>query len=216
MSPGRLTFRRSPLQLDKDTLDRIATTVERGRYGLVLIASWQSVVRTLIEHENDNAAAVRVVDNIKEIIRGTGVAWLIDAHSGKGESQSQEADPTMALRGASAAAGSADYLLSLRYARGPFASERRLSGKGRFVNFSPLHLTMDPTGLYRLTGGQAASILIGEEGEVQEGEEGGKVWERLGVGRSTYYRAKQRLRKGGNEPVPGVAHETAPNHPRNK
>ena len=63
---------------------------------------------------------------------------MIDAHAGKGEDQEDDADPTNAMRGASAAAGAADYMLSLRYAKGAFGTQRRLSGKGRFVNFAPI------------------------------------------------------------------------------
>jgi hypothetical protein len=81
------------------------------------------------------------------------VPWLIDAHSGKGEDQSDDADPTKALRGASSAAGAADYMLSLRYANGAFGTQRRLSGKGRFVSFAPLVMDYDlTTGAYTVTG----------------------------------------------------------------
>jgi hypothetical protein len=66
------------------------------------------------------------------------VPWLIDAHSGKGESQEDDADPSRAMRGASGAAGAADFTLSLRYGNGAFGTQRRLSGKGRFVSFSLL------------------------------------------------------------------------------
>jgi hypothetical protein len=153
IEPGRLTFRRKPLVLNPATLERIGTTVRQGGYGLVLIASWQAVVRGLIRDENDNAGAVRVVEDVKAAARASGVPWLIDAHSGKGEDQDDEADPSKAMRGASAAAGAADAMLSLRYGNGTFGSQRRLSGKGRFVSFPPIAMDFDPaTSTYTVTG----------------------------------------------------------------
>jgi hypothetical protein len=141
---GRLTFYRRPLVLDAKGLSRITTTVTAGGYGFVLIASWQAVIRGLVRDENDNAGVVHVVENVKAAARATGIPWLIDAHSGKGEDQSDEADPSHAMRGASAAAGAADYTLSLRYANGAFGTQRRLSGKGRFVSFEPIVMDFDP------------------------------------------------------------------------
>jgi hypothetical protein len=124
-----------------------------GNYGLVLISSWQAIVRGLIRDENDNAGAVRVVEDVKAAARLTRIPWLIDAHSGKGEDQSDEADPSKAMRGASGAAGAADYTLWLRYADGAFGSQRRLSGKGRFVSLAPMTLDYDATtGTYNVIG----------------------------------------------------------------
>jgi hypothetical protein len=140
---GVLTFYRRPHRLDGAGLARLVGTVQAGGYGLVLVASWQAVVRGLMRDENDNASAVRIVEDVKAAARQTGVPWLIDAHSGKGEDQTSTADPSMAMRGASGAASAADYTLSLRYANGPFGSRRRLSGKGRFINFAPLTLDYD-------------------------------------------------------------------------
>ena len=107
------------------------------------VSSWQAVIVGLVRDENDNAGAVAVVECVKQAARVTGVPWLIDAHSGKGEDQSEDADPTKALRGASAAAGAADFMLSVRFANGPFSSRRRLSGKGRFVSLEPMLLDFD-------------------------------------------------------------------------
>jgi putative DNA primase/helicase len=153
LPPGVLTFYRRPLLLNTAGLTQIAGTVQADGYGLVLIASWQAVVRGLIKDENDNAGAVRIVEHVKTATRATGIPWLIDAHSGKGEDQGDDADPTRALRGASGAAGAADYMLSLRYANGPFGSRRRLSGKGRFASFAPLVLDYDAaTGAYAVIG----------------------------------------------------------------
>jgi hypothetical protein len=150
---GALTFYRRPLLLDQVGLQQIAATVSSGNYGLVLISSWQAVVRGLVRDENDNTGSVRVVENVKAVARGTGVPWLIDAHSGKGEDQGDDADPSKAMRGASGAAGAADYMLSLRYANGPFGTRRRLSGKGRFVSFEPLVLDYDVSaGVYSVIG----------------------------------------------------------------
>ena len=140
-----MMFRRRPLILTPENLQKVCETVRRQRFGLVLIASWQAVVRGLIRDENDNGGAVRVVEDVKAAARQTGIPWLIDAHSGKGEDQADDADPTKAMRGASAAAGAADYTLSLRYANGTFGSQRRLSGKGRFVSFAPMTLDFNPT-----------------------------------------------------------------------
>lgn len=97
-----------------------------------------------MKDENDNAGAVVVVEKVKAKSRETRVPWLIDAHSGKGEDQSDDADPIQALRGASAAAGSADYILSLRYADGAFGTQRRFSGRGRLVNAPPQTISYNP------------------------------------------------------------------------
>jgi hypothetical protein len=127
--------------------------VEEGGYGLVLIASWQAVVRGLIRDENDNAGAVRVVEDVKAATRATGIPWLVDAHAGKSEDQGDDADPSRAMRGASAAAGAADYTLHLRYANGAFGTQRKLSGKGRFVNVVTTTFDYDPaTGSHTLLG----------------------------------------------------------------
>jgi hypothetical protein len=95
---GRMTFYRAPMVLTTSGLARISNTVRAGRYGLVLIASWQAVIRGLVENENDNANAVGVVEAVKATARATGVPWLIDAHSGKGEDQTDDADPSRAMR----------------------------------------------------------------------------------------------------------------------
>jgi hypothetical protein len=145
LDPDRLTFYRAPIQLDADGLRRIVGTVTAGHYGLVLIASWQAVVSTLVKDENDNAGAVRVVEQVKAATRVTGVPWLADAHAGKNEDQADGADPSRAMRGASALAAAADYALWLRYAKGAFASTRKLSGKGRFVDFTELTVDYDRT-----------------------------------------------------------------------
>jgi hypothetical protein len=148
-APGRMVFYRGSLILDVEGLQRLAVTIRMGGFGLVLLSSWQSLIRGLIRDENDNAGAVRIVENVKAVVRETGVPWLIDAHSGKGENQADEADPSKAQRGASGAAGAADFTLSLRYANGAFDPHRRLSGKGRFVMLAPETLTFDDaTGSY--------------------------------------------------------------------
>lgn len=148
-----LSFYRAPVLLNAPGLQAICETVEDGKFGLVLINSWQAVVRGIMKDENDNAGAVNIVESVKAATRTTGIPWLIDAHSGKGENQEDDADPTMAMRGASGAAGAADYMLSLRYANGAFGQQRRLSGKGRFLNLSPLTIDYDlETGAYTLLG----------------------------------------------------------------
>jgi hypothetical protein len=154
VSPNVLTFYRASVQLDGDGLRQIAATVDAGQYGMVLISTWQSVVRSLVKDENDNAGMVRVVENVKAMTRELKVPWLIDAHSGKGENQHDDADPSQAMRGASSAAGAADYALSLRYVKSPFDSRRRLSGKGRFVNL--------PTQLIDYNSADGTYTAIGE------------------------------------------------------
>jgi hypothetical protein len=144
VAPSRMTFYRRPILLDVKGLAQISTTVKTGNYGFVYIASWQAVIRGLVRDENDNAGVVRVVEDVKNAARATGVPWLIDAHSGKGEDQGDDADPSYAMRGASAAPGAADFTLSLRYADGAFGTKRRLSGKGRFVSFEPIVMDFDP------------------------------------------------------------------------
>jgi len=143
-APGWMTFWRRPVLLNDDGLGRIVATAKAGGFGLVLVASWQAVVRGLIRDENDNAGAVIVVERTKEATRATGIPWLIDAHAGRNEDQHDDADPTRALRGASAAAGAADYMLWLRFADGAFGSHRRLSGRGRFVRVAPQTIAFDP------------------------------------------------------------------------
>lgn len=139
-----MTFYRGPIRLNSEGLNQIAETVVDGGYGLVLIASWQAVISGLIQHENDNAAIVGIVEHVKLFSRETGIPWLSDAHAGKGEDQADDADPSLAMRGASAAAGAADYTLSLRYADSPFSTKRRLSGKGRFVNLPSMLIDCEP------------------------------------------------------------------------
>jgi hypothetical protein len=143
--PGMMGFICESVILGPETLAKIAATVKAGRFGLVLIASWQAVIRELIKDENDNAGAAAVVERVKATVRLTGVPWLIDAHSGKDEKQENNADPLSSLRGASAAPAAADFLLWLRYyKKETFGTKRRLSGKGRFVSFEPLLLDYAP------------------------------------------------------------------------
>jgi hypothetical protein len=154
-----MTFYRQSVVLGDNDLARIVATVRAGGYGLVLIASWQAVIRGLVQDENDNAAAVSVVERVKGATRQTGIPWLIDAHSGKIEDQDDEADPSRAMRGASAAAGAADYTLWLRYADGAFGTKRRLSGRGRFVTLAPLLIDYDmSTGAYTALGTTKSAV----------------------------------------------------------
>ena len=157
---GSMAFYRRPIQLDDAGLRSICAAADAGDYGLILVSSWQSVIASLVENENDNAGAVRIMESVKAAARASSIPWLIDAHSGTGEDQSNDADPTRALRGASAAAGAADFMLSLRYASSPFSTQRRLSGKGRFVNFEPMLIDYDPTtGLYSVVSDHAKSTM---------------------------------------------------------
>jgi hypothetical protein len=129
--------------LSTDGVQRITRVIARRQIGFVLIASWQAVIRGLRD-ENDNGAIVQIGTCEDRCARIECSPWLIDAHSGKGEDMSDDADPSKAMRGASAAAGAADYTLSLRYANGTFATKRRFSGKGRFVAFPTILLDFDP------------------------------------------------------------------------
>jgi hypothetical protein len=150
---GAVQFSRGPWLADARGLAQVVATVRAGGFGLVLVSSWQSVIRGLVKDENDNAGAVMVVEGVKAAARRSGVPWLVDAHSGKAEDQGDDADPLRALRGASAAAGAADYLLSLRYANGAFGTERRLAAKGRFTNLPTLRFDVNlDTGDFRVLG----------------------------------------------------------------
>ena len=51
VDPGRMTFYRAPISLDAAGLARLCATLRDGGYGLVLISSWQAVVRGLITDE---------------------------------------------------------------------------------------------------------------------------------------------------------------------
>lgn len=141
---GSIVVRCLPLRLGQTDLDRIVQTVRDEGIGLVLIASWQAVIRGLVRDENDNAGVALIVEQVKAAARQSHVPWLIDAHSGKGESQDNDADPMHAMRGASAAAGAADFTVSLRYADSPSDTKRRLSAKGRFVSMDDTTLDLDP------------------------------------------------------------------------
>jgi hypothetical protein len=160
VDPTWLYFYRQPLILHPQSLEALEASLMTEHIGLVLIASWQAVVRGLVREENDNAAGVRLMEQVKATARQADIAWLIDAHAGKAEDQSDEADPTKALRGASGTAGAADYLLSLRYANGPFGAKRRLSGKGKFVNFAPITVEYRADdGTYEVLGDSARVVM---------------------------------------------------------
>ena len=90
--PGRMTFYMKNVTLSDSGLARIVTSVRAGGYGFVLIASWQAVLRGLVRDENDNAGAATVVESVKIATRQTGIPWLIDAHSGRGEDQADDAE----------------------------------------------------------------------------------------------------------------------------
>jgi hypothetical protein len=190
VEPGWMTFYRGPILLSADGLDKIVHTVTTGGYGLVLIASWQAVIRGLVMDENDNAGSVCIVESVKAAARLTGVPWLIDAHSGKGEDQADDADPSRAMRGASAAAAAADATLSLRYANGAFGTQRKLSGRGRFVSLEPLVMDFDAsTSTYTLVGDTKNAALettwrqITETGALgAEPRSAGTIAELAGIG----------------------------------
>src|SRR5262249_24920146 len=112
--------------------------------GLVYVASFLAGVRGLVKDENDNVGMARVVGSLKVCARRMGVPVLVEAHAGKGENGNADADPTKALRGASAASAEPDFILSLkREGKGAFSTKRTLSGLGRFVSFSPITYDYD-------------------------------------------------------------------------
>lgn len=161
VDPGRALIRRLPLTLGKGSLERIVATIAAEGIGFVWGESWQALIRGLVERgENDNSGQAMVTEEVKAAARESHVPWLIDAHSGKGEDQGDDADPLHALRGASSAAGAVDFIISLRYANGTFGTQRRLSAKGRFVNVAPETLDYDPvTSQYILLGDSKSAAL---------------------------------------------------------
>jgi len=181
---GWITFARGPLQLNAEGLERIANTIAHGRYGLVLIASWQAVITSMVKDENDNAGSVVVVENVKRTAHASHVPWMVDAHAGNSEDQSDDADPTKALRGASSAAGAADFLLSLRYLeKGSFSTKRRLSGKGRFVNLETVTIEYElATGRYAVADAAAGKSALAETTWAMILETGALDQEWAGVG----------------------------------
>lgn len=140
-----VTFYTSPAQLDDATLDELAGFVHENEIGMVYVATFLNAVRSLVGDENDNVGMVRVVSSLKMFARRIGVPVLFEAHAGKGEDLSEDADPVKALRGASAAGAEADFILSLTRAEKGFGNVRRLSGLGRFVSFPPITFTLDTT-----------------------------------------------------------------------
>lgn len=138
-------FYPSSLVLTPECLETLGAYMQAGGYTFVYIATFLHSIRGLVEGENDNAGMVRVVAEIKHFCRRFEVAALIEAHAGKGEDMSEGADPAKALRGASAAAGEADYILSLRRRGAAQSTLRVLSGVGRFVNFGSIVFNTDLT-----------------------------------------------------------------------
>lgn len=136
------------LTLDDLTLEHLAKDIAYEGFEFVYVATLLHAVRGRVKDENDNAGMACAIATLKHFARRAGVSVLFEAHAGKGEDQTGDADPTMALRGASAAAAEADYVLSLKRAGTGFTTARTLSGLGRFVSFEPLTFDWD-----RATGG---------------------------------------------------------------
>jgi hypothetical protein len=147
----QIKFYPSTLVLNDATLADLDRYIRDGGFEFVYIATFMHGVRGLVDDENDNAGQVAVVASLKNFARGLEVPVFIEAHAGKGEDQSEEADPAAALRGASAGAGEADYVLNLRRTRGRNSTTRVLTGIGRFVNLQPTYFDLDPeTGIATL------------------------------------------------------------------
>lgn len=132
--------------LDDRTLDALAEYIKQEGIGFVYVATFLNGVRGLVKDENDNAGMVVTVNRLKFFARKCDIPILLEAHAGKGEDRSDDADPVKALRGASAAAGEADFLLSLRRKGGGFSTLRTLAGLGRFVDFPPITFDYDRSG----------------------------------------------------------------------
>ena len=146
------------LVLDEPTLAGLETFVRREGVGLIYVSTFTAGVRGLVRDENDNAQLTGVVESLKGFTRRAGVPALLEAHSGKGEDQSPDADPVRALRGASAAAAAADFVLSLKRDGRGLTTRRVLSGGGRFVNFPPLAFDYDAqTGHVECLGSQKSA-----------------------------------------------------------
>jgi hypothetical protein len=152
----------APLVLSEESLSALERFIPQAGVGLVYVASFLAAVRGLVRDENDNAGMSAVVESIKQCARRARVPFLVEAHAGRGEDQAADADPVRALRGASAAAAAADFVLSLkRDGRGGFGTRRVLSGAGRFVSVPPLAFDYDaPTGALHYLGERDGSAAV--------------------------------------------------------
>lgn len=148
-----------PLVLDDATLAVLAETIRSHGIGFVYVATFLNSIRTLIADENDNPGMAVAVNRLKVFARSVGIPILFEAHAGKGEDRSEDADPVRSLRGASAAAAEADYILSLKRAGGGFSTKRTLAGLGRFVSFPPITFDYE--------GGETRLISAGGAGAVE-------------------------------------------------
>jgi AAA domain len=145
------------LVLNEQTLNDLGDYIRKGGFQFLYVATFLHAVRGLVKDENDNAGMVAVIASLKAFARDLEVPTLFEAHAGKGEDQSEDADPLMSLRGASAAAGEADYVLNMKRKRGGFSTTRVLSGLGRFVEFQPVSFNRNADGsLTVLDGGNSA------------------------------------------------------------
>jgi hypothetical protein len=166
------------LSLNDATVHDIEALIRGQGIGFMYVSTYMAGVRELLKNENDNTEQARVVESLKASSRRTGVPYLFEAHAGKGEDQSADADPIKALRGASAGAAAADFVLSLKRDGPGMTTRRMVAGAGRFVNFAPISYDYNPhTGEVEFIGAQkdaSAEItirLIREMGAVVEGEE---------------------------------------------
>jgi hypothetical protein len=138
-----VSFYPRSLVLDEPTLRSLASHIRHEGFGFLYVATILHAVRGLVKDENDNAGMVKVVASLKSFARELGIPVFMEAHAGKGEDQSEDADPLLSFRGATAAAAEADYVLSLKRKGGGFSTVRTLSGLGRFVEFPPITFDRD-------------------------------------------------------------------------
>lgn len=133
-----------PIVLNELALAGLEDFVKQHGVGFLYVATFLAGVRGLVDDENDNAGMANIVGSLKAFARRIGKPVLLEAHAGKAEDLSADADPVKALRGASSAAAEADFLLSIkREGRGGFTTKRTLSGLGRFVTAAPVTFDYD-------------------------------------------------------------------------
>lgn len=139
-----LIFLTAPLTLDEKVMGWLEDLIAQLERRFVYVSTFAAGCSALMRDENDNAGMARVVETLKSSARRSGVPHLFEAHAGKGEDQGADADPIKSLRGASAAAAAADFVLNVRRDGAGATTRRTLSGAGRFVNFGSVSYDWDP------------------------------------------------------------------------
>lgn len=133
-----------PLTLDDEGLKWMEETISAEKIGMVYVSTFMAAASGLIDNENDNAGVARVVLSMKESARRVGIPIIVETHAGRAQDKSVSADPILAVRGASAAAAHADFVISYRMRdEGGFGTKRVVSARGRFVDFNPTTIDFD-------------------------------------------------------------------------